>query len=144
MLLAAARFADDNFADMLPRTETNYSYHDMQYVTMRTVPAFFATAIIPRSFFIVRTVGGTRLTDLCSGLFCLVDFLLIALAKHIMMDGIVQFFVAMTVFFTAISSHYREVSHDKGSQPLQKAQNSTPCRFSTTSTMAPSCIGRSS
>jgi dolichyl-phosphate-mannose--protein O-mannosyl transferase len=112
LLAAAARFADYNFAYMLPRTETNYSYHDMQYVTMRTVPAFFATTVIPLSFFIVRTVGGTRLAAFCSGFFCLVDFLLVALARHIMTDGVVQFFVAMTVFFTTVSSHYREGSRD--------------------------------
>jgi dolichyl-phosphate-mannose--protein O-mannosyl transferase len=105
-----AHFADYNFAYSLPRTETNYSYHDMQYVTMRSTPAFAATIVIPLTFFIVRSFDGSRLAALSAGLFCLFDFLLVALGRNIFVDGYVQLFVTFTVFFTAISSHFQQQS----------------------------------
>lgn len=111
MLMAGiAYLADYNLTYSLPRTETNYSYHDMQYVAMRSTPAFFSTMAIPMLFFTVRSFGGSRYASLAAGLFGLFDFLLISLGRHIFTDGIVQFFVITSLFLLSISSHFHPLS----------------------------------
>jgi dolichyl-phosphate-mannose--protein O-mannosyl transferase len=110
LLAGFAWAADYNLTYTLPRTETNYSYDDMQYVTMRSTPAFAATIVIPVTFFIVRSFNGSLLSALAASLFALFDFLLISLGRHIFTDGYVQLFVSLTVLFSALSTHFQKRS----------------------------------
>lgn len=110
VIAGVAYLADYNNTYKLPRTESNYSYHDMQYVALRTTPAFFSTIVIPLSFFIVRSFGGSRYAAFSVGLFFMFDFLLISLGRHILTDGIIQFFVTFTIFLISISTHFKEES----------------------------------
>lgn len=111
MIMAGVSYlADYNITYTLPRKEFNYSYHDMQYVALRTTPAFFSTITIPLSFFIVRSFGGSRYAAFSAGLFVMFDFLLISLGRHIFTDGIIQFLVSFTIFLISISTHFNEES----------------------------------
>jgi dolichyl-phosphate-mannose--protein O-mannosyl transferase len=94
-----------------PRLAADFEYSDMQYVTMRSIPAFFSAIVVPLSFLIVRAFGGTRLAGIAGGCFALFDFLLISLGRYAFTDGFVQFFVAVTVFATALTRHFRPRSH---------------------------------
>ncbi|OHT15729.1 Dolichyl-phosphate-mannose-protein mannosyltransferase [Tritrichomonas foetus] len=108
MLMAGVAWLSDyNLTYSLPRTEVNYSYHDMQYVTLRSTPAFFSTIVIPVAFYIVRSFGGSRLSAFSAGLFTLFDFLLISLGRNIFTDGIIQFLVTFSIFLISVSNHFR-------------------------------------
>jgi dolichyl-phosphate-mannose--protein O-mannosyl transferase len=102
-----ARFASYDLAYPMPRPERNYSYHDTQYIAMRTTPAFASSLVIPLTYFIVRAFGGTQLAAFSSGFFCLLDFLLIGLGRHIFTDGYLQLFLSTTVMFTAVLTHFQ-------------------------------------
>jgi dolichyl-phosphate-mannose--protein O-mannosyl transferase len=110
ILVGAAEFAAYDLSFSLPRTEVNYSYQNMQYVTMRSTPAYAGMMVVPLSFCIVRSLGGTRLASVAAGCFCLFDFLLIGLSRHFFTDGLIQLFVAVTVFATTIAGHFRALT----------------------------------
>ena len=111
MVMAAIAYLSDYKQQFKPPIhEYNYSYPSMEYVTLRSTPAYFATFLIPLSFFIVRLFGSSRLTALASGIFTLCDFLLIGMGRHIYPDGIVHAFVAFSVFFSALLIHFRPYS----------------------------------
>ena len=92
--------------------DEKYTYTDMQYVSLRSTPAFFASIVVPLSFFIVRSFGGSCFAAFSCGLFTVFDFLLISLGRTIDIHGIVQFFIAFTLFLVSISGHFRD-----GSEP---------------------------
>jgi len=93
-----------------PSNESNFTFPTMEYVGLRSPSAFFSTVLIPLSFFIVRVFNGGRFGALAAAIFTLLDFSLIANARHVSTDGFIQMFVGFSVLFTALLSHFKEKS----------------------------------
>lgn len=102
IIAAVVRAAGFNSITEIPSD----TYPDMQYVMLRSVPAFFASASVPLSFFIVRAFGGSTFGALAAGSFFLFETLMVSLGRHIFTDGLLQFFVGVSVLFVALSTHF--------------------------------------
>ena len=83
-----------------------YLYPDMQYVLLRSIPAFFAAAAVPVAFFIVRSFGGSTFGAATAGLLFLFDSLLVVLGRHVYCDGMLQFFASLVVLCVALRTHF--------------------------------------
>ena len=81
-------------------------YPDMQYVLLRSIPAFFAAAAVPVAFLIVRSFGGSTFGAVTSGLLFLFDNLLVVLGRHVYCDGMLQFFVSAAVLCVALRTNF--------------------------------------
>lgn len=106
ILSAAARHSHYDQSYVSAISEKNYTFQNMKYVSLRFPSAFAAMIVVPLSFFIVRCFGGSKLAAMSSGLFTLMDFLLIALGRSCFTDGLLQLFVAASVLSLAVSEHF--------------------------------------
>ncbi|EAX91565.1 Dolichyl-phosphate-mannose-protein mannosyltransferase, putative [Trichomonas vaginalis G3] len=88
----------------------NYTYQSLEYVSLRTPSTLFSTFVVPLSFINVRLLGGSTFASMSAGIFTVFDFLLVSTSRSITTDGFVQFFVALTVFFSALLRHYNPSS----------------------------------
>lgn len=89
---------------------STYSYTSLEYVSMRTPSTLLATLVIPLSFLNVRLLGGSTFSAMSAGVFTMFDFLLVSTSRSITTDGFIQFFVGLTVFFSALLRHYNPSS----------------------------------
>ena len=77
-------------------------YGDVRYLGMRCMCAFFGAAVPPLSFMTVRGMGFSVSASALSACFCLFDVGSLCLAKYILLDPFLMFFIQLSVFCTVM------------------------------------------
>lgn len=110
LMTAIANAAGYDASYMIDSRSLEWSFPDMQYVVLRSGPAFCSAISIIMSFLIVRSLGGSRLAAFASGFFFLCDFSLIGLSRYALGGGFLQLFLSSMVLMIAIKAHFRRES----------------------------------
>lgn len=81
--------------------EYNFNKPDfpsMIYVAMRITPAFFGALCVPLSYLLMRFMLCSHFTSFFSALLLTTDLVLIVESRHYLTDGILHFFVCLSLF----------------------------------------------
>lgn len=73
-------------------------FPSMTYVAMRITPAFFGALCVPLSYLLIRFMLFSHFTSFFSALLITTDIVLIVESRHYLIDGILHFFVCLSLF----------------------------------------------
>lgn len=80
------------------KIKTAIHYPSMIYVALRLTPAFFGALCVPFSYLILRTLESSHIAATIAALMVASDVVLIVESRHIFADGILFFFVMLSIF----------------------------------------------
>ena len=99
MILALGAYVQEYRGDIKfeELSKKNEKYPSTNYVSLRSVSAFFAGFCTPLSFILARILGCTRLTSVCVGLMVCSDHVMIVEGRFILTDSILHFFSIIAI-----------------------------------------------
>lgn len=108
LLSFIAKMAEYNGSYIFPNTETNYTYPDMTYVSIRMPSAFLSSILIPVSYIIVRLLNCSSFTAFSCGFLFVFDSFYVSISRNISTDGFIQFYIGIALMLTFLTKHLKD------------------------------------
>lgn len=83
-----------------------YSFPQPQYVSLRSISAFFSMMVIPISYLTLRCFGSKQFCSFCGGFFCLTSQVMIPTMRNIDTSGGILFYSSSSILFAGLAHHF--------------------------------------
>lgn len=92
------------------KVDKSYTFSTPQYVSLRSISAFFSMLSIPISYLILRCFMVKQFCSFCGGFFCLISQIMIPTMRNIDISGGILFYVSCSLLFAGLSHHFNYCS----------------------------------
>ena len=85
-------------------------YPTYEYISLRLIPAVFASLVVPLTYLAARAMLCSKLTAVLAGVYVACDLSMIAEGKYILTDGILHFFAILAIFAVFLNDRWHTIN----------------------------------